>query len=152
MYSKIQATAIKFADSYRLAFSTKNASILSSSLSPDCTRHIAPTSFLATLGLENRPISNAEYEAIVQTEFPAFASNQVTIQRMAIDEGQKSAFLLAELKCVLQNGKEYSLEFVFLLDMTESCEKVRAITQFLDTAKCTEARGLIHEILSSQRN
>lgn len=151
-YTKIQATARQFADSYKVAFSTKDASALSSSLSPDCMRHIAPSSFLASLGMEAKPISNAEYEAIVRIEFPAFTSNEVSILRTAIDETQKSAFLLAELQCTLSNGKEYSLEFVFFLDMTESCDKIKSVTQFMDTAKCVEARGFIHEILSSQRD
>ena len=124
--------------------------MLSSTLSPDCTRTVAPASFLKALGAENKPLSNPEYEALVRVEFPAFVSQQIEMHRLVVDEVQKSAFLHLEFHATLLGEKKYDLEFVFFLNMTESCDKVKSITQFLDTAACVEARGVIHDMLASQ--
>ncbi|KAJ9659604.1 hypothetical protein H2198_003017 [Neophaeococcomyces mojaviensis] len=151
-YDKLQVTATEFAQSYNKAFSTKDASFLSTTLSPECTRTILPSSFLASLGRENKPISNAAYEAVVKSEFPAFQSQKIRLNRLAIDEVQKSAFLLINVEVSLRDTHTYDLDFAFLIEMTEPCDKIKAVTQFLDTAKCVEARGKIDAILKELGN
>ena len=146
-YKKLHVTATEFIQSYNKAFSRKDASFLSTTLSPECIRTVLPSSFLASLGRENKPISNTAYEAIVKSEFPAFQSQNIQLNRLAIDDVQKSAFLLISIEVTLLDAQTYNLDFAFLIEMTDSSDKIKAVTQFLDTAKCVEARGKIDAIL-----
>src|SRR5213079_3065826 len=52
-YDTIKATAVRFMDSYNAAFSQRDVSLLSSTLTPDCARSVAPASFLPSLGVNN---------------------------------------------------------------------------------------------------
>ena len=150
-YIKIQTTARQFANSYKDAFSVKDASVLSSALTPDCKRHVLPSSFLASQGMEAKPISNAEFEAIIRNEFPAFKSCEASIVRTSVDETQKSASLIVEQKCVLTDGREYALDFAYFLDLTDDCDRIKAVTQFMDTTKFVETRVCIREVLSAKQ-
>ena len=51
----------------------------------------------------------------------------------------------------LKGRPESCLEFVFLLHMVESGDKVKSIVQFMDTAECIKERGILHDILESQK-
>jgi hypothetical protein len=150
-YDTIKATAVRFMDSYNAAFSQRDVSLLSSTLTPDCARSVAPASFLPSLGVNNVSLSNAEYEAIVQAELPAMEAARVQVARLAVDPVQKCAFVTAAFHITLKGRPESCLEFVFLLDMAESGDRIKGISQFLDTAECIKERAVIRDILSAPK-
>ena len=151
LYKTIHATATRFMDSYNSAFSQRDVSFLSSTLTQDCTRSIAPASFLPTLGVRNVSFSNTEYEAIIGAEFPAIDAARIEVKRLAVDDIQKSAFIKGDFHLTLKGQPESCLEFMFLLDMVESGDRVERIIQFVDTAESMKGRAIIHDILSNQK-
>jgi hypothetical protein len=148
----IEAAASRFVESYRAAFSQKNPVLLSKELSPDCSRTVLPSGFLASLGQVEKALSNQEYEAALQWELPGYKTNQVTLRRTEIDDRKKSATVWVEFAHVLTNEKQYRLDFLFLLDMNDSCDSIKAITQFLDTAKCGECFAQIAQIKGGEES
>ena len=137
-FTKINATVDAFVASYRAAFDSKDASALSATLSPDCTRLMQPQSFADTLGLQHNPISIPDYEAIARSTLPNFEVGRIDIDEVVIDAGKRTATFRMITYVQLKDGVKDIVKFVFKLDLTESCDQVKAVVQTADTAKSSD--------------
>ena len=149
-YAKLTQTAESFVAGYQAAFESKDASKVSLTLTHDCTRMLQPKAFAETLGFQHNPISVAEYEAVVASELTALVVGRIDMERLVVDTEKKAASLKVDIHIQLKNGAKHVMEFVYMLDFTESCEQVKAINQFADTAKINEVLSQIKAIVIGQ--
>jgi len=149
-YSKIHTTLKAYLDGYREAFSTKDAIKLSKTLTPDCVRSMQPKAFANLLGLTHNPITVADYEAIAVNELPALEVKRVDIVKLIIDPEKKTACVKTDLHCLMKSGAKENLEFVFMLDFTDSCDQVKAVIQFADTQKISVIVEQIKALVAGQ--
>lgn len=150
-YSKISATVKTFLSSYQATFSEKDPSKLSTTLTPDCIRSMQPKAFAETLGLSHNPISVADYENIAKNEVPALTVGQIDLEQLTVDTEKKTASIKVNIHVEMKDGPKEMLEFVYFLDFTDSCDQIKAVVQFADTAKINDIVAMIKDIMTNQQ-
>jgi len=75
----------------------------------------------------------------------------VEIKKIVIDEAKRTAMVWSHHYLTMKGRKEVLLEFVFMLDMNESADKVDKIVQFMDTAECANYMEMMKEVMKDQQ-
>ena len=129
-----------------------NISALSSTLSSRCKRYFAPASFFsAAPEMANYGMSNAEYEAHMEPEIAVLETWRIEMKKTVIDEAKRTAVTWSSHYLTMTGRKEVLLEFVFMLDMDETGEKVDKIVEFIDTADCVKYTAMMQEVVKEQQ-
>jgi hypothetical protein len=106
-----------------------------------------PTIFATDiLRLQRNPMTVAQYEEMVQGELVALDVGTIDLQREIIDTENKTAALRVNIHINLKDGSRDVLDVMFILDMTDDCEQIKAVVEFADTAKIRGVVAKIHEI------
>jgi hypothetical protein len=133
----IEATTRECILSYEAASNpSKNASLISRSLSSSCTRLIVPWNFLASMGaLElDRLVPNAEYERLFAADLKVthFPSGTTDILDLTIDETARKSAARTSHIIEFSDGDEMTLEFAWFFDLEVDGTKVKRIVEFCD--------------------
>jgi hypothetical protein len=151
LYKTIHNTASNTVLSYSQESVGANVSAFSATLSPTCKRYFAPASFFATTPeMANYGMSNAEYEAHMAPEIAILETWRVEIKKIIVDEAERTAMTWSNHYLTMKGRKEVLLEFVFMLDMNETGEKVDKILEFIDTAECVKYVQMMQEVSKEQ--
>lgn len=97
-------------------------------------------------------LSNAEYEERMAPEIVALETWRVDIKKIIVDEAERTAMVRSDHYLTLKGRKEeVLLEFVFILDMDETGEKVDKVEQFMDTTECYKYLQMMREVAKEQQ-
>jgi hypothetical protein len=153
LYQTIHNTASKTVLSYSQENCGSDVSAFSATLTPTCKRYFAPSSFFAaTPELANYGLSNAEYEAHMAPEMTILEKWRVEIKKIIVDEAKRTAMVWSHHYLTMKGQKEVLLEFVFMLDINETGEKVDKIVEFVDTAECDKYVQMMQEVAKEQQS
>jgi hypothetical protein len=100
--------------------------------------------------MANYGMSNAEYEAHMAPEIAILETWRVEIKKIIVDEAERTAMTWSNHYLTMKGRKEVLLEFVFMLDMNETGEKVDKILEFIDTAECVKYVQMMQEVSKEQ--
>ncbi|KAI3336321.1 hypothetical protein HD806DRAFT_1878 [Xylariaceae sp. AK1471] len=133
----IEATTRECILSYEAASNaSKNASMISRSLSPSCSRLIVPQNFLASMGAPepDRAFPNGEYESLFASDLKAthFPSGGTTILDLTIDETAKRSAARTSHVIEFSDGEKMTLEFAWFFELLDDGTKVKRIVEFCD--------------------
>jgi hypothetical protein len=152
LYQAIRNTATKTVLSYTQENCGSHLSALSATLTPTCKRYFRPSSFFAgSPEMASYGLSNAEYEARMAPEIAALETWRVDIKKIIVDEAERTAMVRSDNYLTLKGRKEVLLEFVFILDMDETGEKVDKVEQYMDTAECYKYLQMMEEVAKEQQ-
>jgi hypothetical protein len=150
VYRAIDDTIKAFLQSYGAAIASKDASVLSQTLSPDCVRGIAPLSFLKALNAEALGAeSNAQYETRMAGELQLTESARTELREVVVDVVAKKASAHVAHYCKLMGKDEFLLEFVWFFQFTEDGSRITKISEFIDTAECFKYIELMQQVAKS---
>ena len=153
LYQTLHDTASKTILSLSQENCGSNISAISSTLSPRCKRYFAPASFFsAAPEMANCGMSNAEYEAHMAPEIAVLETWRIEMKKIVIDEAKRTAVTWSSHYLTMKGRKEVLLEFVFILDMDETGEKVDKVVEFIDTADCVKYTGMMQEVAREQQS
>ncbi|KAI0161504.1 hypothetical protein GGR57DRAFT_518693 [Xylariaceae sp. FL1272] len=149
-----------FLDTYELATSASDASILSRDLSPDCHRYIRPSATLKAFGLDpNKAESNETYSARMAGELSLMtvAKANLVEDSIVIDAEAARAACRSEHTLVFKGQtQEIGLEFAWTFDFevttgahgTEA--KIKKLVEFIDTAESIKFFQLVSGYVKAQ--
>ena len=147
LYQTLHDTASNTIPYYSQERSGSDISALSSTLSPTCKRYFAPSSFFsATPEMANYGLSNAEYEAHMAPELAILETWRIEIKKIIVDETERTAMAWSSHYLTMKGRKEMLLEFVYILDMDETGEKVEKVVAFVDTAECVKYVAMMQDV------
>lgn len=150
LYQILQDTATKFIFSYSQSeYEYRGTSTLSTTLAPTCKRYIAPSSYLGVVAASHG-LSNAEYEAHMAPELALLETWRVEVKDIVVDETKKTAVAWSDHYCTMKGRKEYKLEFMCMLDMDDTGDKINKIVAFIDTAECAKYMAEKNEVAKEQ--
>jgi hypothetical protein len=151
LYQAIRNTATKTVLSYTQENCGSHLSAFSATLTPTCKRYFHPSSFFAgSPEMASYGLSNAEYEARMAPEIAVLETWRVDIKKIIVDEAERTAMVRSDHYLTLKGRKEVLLEFVFILDMDETGEKVDKVEQYMDTAECYKYMQMMEEVAKEQ--
>ena len=136
---RLYDTAQDFAHSYDQDKAGKDIKQLSRTLTPDCRRYFAPSSFVASMpsmaaGLTNKQFEDHECPVLIDPGI--FESWTVEVTDITIDEHQRKVVLRTLYKQVPKKGAKVEFDSMFTLRMTYDGEKIWEIVEYMDTACC----------------
>ncbi|KAI1269581.1 hypothetical protein F5Y18DRAFT_370657 [Xylariaceae sp. FL1019] len=147
-------------ETYELATSANDASILSRDLSPGCHRYLRPSATLKAFGLDpNKPESNETYSTRMAGELALLAVAKVDLveDSIVIDADAARAACRSEHTLVLKGQtKETVLEFgwTFDFEVTEDASgteaKIKKLVEFIDTAESMKYFQLMSEYVKAR--
>ncbi|OTB02043.1 hypothetical protein M426DRAFT_25056 [Hypoxylon sp. CI-4A] len=133
----METTLTTFLENYHIAVRDKNASLLSAVLSPDCTRHLKPSSFVDAYPFIKGAETNAEYKARMTPEIALMEETRAKILESAVDPANRTASARAEHWTKIANREPTTLEICWFLDFTDDGTKISRVVEFIDTAVAT---------------
>jgi len=151
LYQTIHKTATKTVLSYTQEKCGADLSVFSATLTPTCKRYFRPSSFAGSLEMASYGLSNAEYEARMAPEIAILETWRVDIKKIIVDEVERSAMVRSDHHLTMKGRKEVLLEFVFILDLDETGEKVDKVEQYMDTAECYKYMQIMEEVAKEQQ-
>lgn len=152
IYQTIHNTATKTVLSYTQEKCGADMSVFSATLTPTCKRYFRPSSFFAgSPEMASYGLSNAEYEARIAPEIAVLETWRIDIKKIIVDEVERTAIVRSDHHLTMKGRKEVLLEFVFILDMDETGEKVDKVEQYMDTAGCYNYMQIMEEVAKEQQ-
>jgi hypothetical protein len=151
LYQTIHNTASKTILSYSQENCGTSLLAFSETLTPTCKRYFGLASFFAaTPEMADYGLSNAEYEAHMAPEIAILETWRVEIKKTIVDEAKRTAMVWSNHYLTMKGLKEVLLEFVFMLEMNETGEKVDKIVEFMDTEECVKYVQMMQEVAKEQ--
>jgi hypothetical protein len=148
-YIRMSETARAFAASYPAAFKEKDATKMSTTLTQECIRTMEPKSFARLVNQSSMTVK--EYEDRMSAEFQVMELGSMHFEKMVIDTKSRSVSARASGNMKLKDGRTDILEFVFFLDLTDDLRQIKAIRQFVDSAKANEVLAHFQAILADRK-
>jgi hypothetical protein len=146
-YETARETVLSFAASYKAAIDAQDSTKLSATLTPDCMRTVEPESFARNAGVT--PMTVKDYENRILSEYQVMKDMDMkNIQKLVIDTKARSVSARISGDVTWKDGRTDVLEFVFMLDLTDDFRKIKAIAQFIDTAKAQDVLANIQASLA----
>ncbi|KAL6917131.1 hypothetical protein FSHL1_008215 [Fusarium sambucinum] len=139
--SKIKEDNIRqFVNSQALSIEAKDPKLVSTTLSDNCRRLIAPTSFMKSMGLPDEMIkqgsSNEVYEQQFMMQIPFVESTSCNIHDISLDQQKlKATVHLTHRIKLLGVDETFLIENMILLDFDERGERIEKIVEFTDVAE-----------------
>ena len=144
----IDKTAREFLLSYRDASAQKEPELLVRALAPDCTRQLAPSSYLAAVGLPpGFLLTNDMYKGKWAEQLPAVIIQSTDILSLVVDAASLKAAAIAAHNAQFSDGEVRTLEFAYFLDFSEDGSKIAKILQFSDTDGSLKFQVKVDELL-----
>ncbi|KAI1078634.1 hypothetical protein F5B20DRAFT_546771 [Whalleya microplaca] len=129
----IEATTREFLMTYQDGAAHKDPSIISRNLSPDCSRQIAPASFMKSVGAPpDLQFSNDAYQSLFEKDLEASAVLKSDILNLTIDAHARKAAARTVYHGKFTDGEEMSMEFAWFLDFNDDGTKVTHIVEVVD--------------------
>ncbi|KAI3323927.1 hypothetical protein HD806DRAFT_495993 [Xylariaceae sp. AK1471] len=146
--SVLQNTINTFVSNNTLAVKTKDTSLLSAILTPDCIRLYRPLSIINRYPAFFKPrLTNADYEAQMEHELRTMQDVSQEITSTIIDTAERKAVIWTEQTVYTINGSKNFVEVVWNLDFNEDGTRVKQILEFIDTA---ESIKVVEQMLSTK--
>ncbi|KAI0876160.1 hypothetical protein GGS24DRAFT_452152 [Hypoxylon argillaceum] len=140
-----QKTIDTFIKNNTLAVKKKDTTLLSSVLTDDCIRMYRPLSFVRQYPQFFKPqITNADYEAQMESELLTMQDASQNITRTVIDTTQRAATVWVE-KTVHTAASSSTVEVVYDLSFTGDGSQISQVVEFVDTS---ESIKVLEQILS----
>ncbi|GJC88641.1 hypothetical protein ColLi_11479 [Colletotrichum liriopes] len=130
----IKATAEAFLASYEDGSAQNDATIINRNVTPDCTRHLLPSSVPEVLGLPaDFSIDNQTFQDVFAKDIQFLKFRNGVISNLVIDtEARRAAFTAVSEVAVVDREESYPFECSFTLYFTEDGSKIRKVIEFLD--------------------
>ncbi|KAK4654150.1 hypothetical protein QC762_0062600 [Podospora pseudocomata] len=133
------------------ATTQKNPSLLSSVLSPDCLRYIAPASFLASIGAPpDVAFDVATWEAQYTSESRFIGTKSVDITHLVVDAetmtGAARTVYVDNLHLANGENEEVKLDVSWFVKFNENGENITEVTGILDGLVFVEVHRRIREL------
>jgi hypothetical protein len=153
-YETICTTATKFVLSTNPipSTTTPDSDAILSVRTPSCLISYGPSSFLESSPITN-PMDNDQYIAHLHRICPLLETWRTEIKEIFVDETKRSAIVRADHYMTLKGRDEPSKnDFMWLLSLTESGEKVERAIEFMDSAASLKFMGDLKAIAMEMQN
>ena len=142
----LQDTINSFVANNTTAVKTKDYSLFSSVLAPDCVRLYRPLSFVNRYSqFFKAEITNADYEAQMKVELQVMQDVSQKITRTIIDTEQRAAVIWSEQTVYTVHGEKNVVEVVWDFSFTEDGRRIVQIMEYVDTY---ESAKVLEQMLS----
>ncbi|GKT47483.1 uncharacterized protein ColSpa_07664 [Colletotrichum spaethianum] len=130
----IKATAEAFLASYEDGAAQNDPAIINRNVTPDCTRHLLPSSVPGALGLPaDFSIDNTTFQDVFAKDIQFLKFRNGVISNLVIDtEARRAAFTAVSEVAVVNSEESYPFECSFTLYFNEDGSRVRKVIEFLD--------------------
>ncbi|KAM0351199.1 hypothetical protein HYE67_001370 [Fusarium culmorum] len=136
--SKVNEDTVRqFANSQARRIEAKDPKLVSSTLANNCRRHMAPASFMKSMGLPDelakQGSSNETYEQQFAMQMPFVESTLCNIHDISLDQQDLKAtvHLTHQIKLLGMEEKNF-IENMILLDFDKQGERIEKIVEFTD--------------------
>ncbi|KAI1378048.1 hypothetical protein F4677DRAFT_414296 [Hypoxylon crocopeplum] len=133
----MENTVKEFLSSPAAAVRAKESSLLSTTLSTDCTRQLKPASFVNTYPFIKAVETNTEHDARMAPALMTMEESRVEIQEIVIDHVRRKASVHAEHWTKIVGCEPNALEICWYMSLTEDGKKISRVVEFIDTAAAT---------------
>ncbi|KAI3540741.1 hypothetical protein CABS01_03143 [Colletotrichum abscissum] len=143
----IEATAETFLASFEDGSVQNDPAIINRTLTPDCTRHILPSSVSEVLGLPaNFSIDNVTFQKVFAKDIKALKFRNGIISNLVIDtEARRAAFTSIFDVVVVGSGEKFASEASFTLYFNENGSKITKVIEFLEKDSTVRMAGVHKE-------
>ncbi|KAF4962558.1 hypothetical protein FSARC_9336 [Fusarium sarcochroum] len=141
---KIEATLVSFLAAYEDGKAQNNPSLINRDVTPDCLRHLLPTSLCKSLGLPpDFAMNNEIYEQNYANDLKLGGVHDTVNTNLVIDVDASKAALTTKSDLTFNEGDLLVLEFAWFFDLNEDGSKIKRVVEFADpdAVKAMEARG-----------
>jgi hypothetical protein len=138
MYQKLHTAASTFVLTNKPISSVSDNAAMLSARSPECQVHYAPSSYQSLVPQIRGSFSNDQYTGRMAAVFPLVENVHIEIKEIIVDEAKKSVVVWAVHCLTPKRRTEAKNEFMWLLNMDETGEKVKKAVAFVDTAGSVE--------------
>ncbi|KAK0666030.1 hypothetical protein QBC41DRAFT_305572 [Cercophora samala] len=151
LHQKLQSTLKTFLHGPIEATTHKTPSFVSSVLSPDCLRYIAPASFLASIGAPaDFAFDVATWEAQYAHEASFIGTKSVDITHLVVDPetmtGAARTVYIDNLYLANGGKEEVTLDVSWFVKFGEKGEKITEVTEILDGLVFVDVHRRIKEL------
>ncbi|CAF3605502.1 unnamed protein product [Fusarium graminearum] len=139
--SKVNEDTVRqFANSQARSIEAKDPKLVSTTLADNCRRHIAPASFMKSMGLPDelakQGSSNETYEQQFATQMPFVESTSCNVHDISLDQHNlKATVHLTHQINLLGTEKDFFIENMILLDFDKQGERIEKIVEFTDVVE-----------------
>jgi hypothetical protein len=149
LYATMAATLQAFLKDLEIARDTQQISALSAHLTPDCQRHLGPSTFLKLAGLPPATVlNNTAYEGVLAAELSVMESGSSVIIESTIDVEARKASMLTTFIGTLCGGQPTPvLNFTLFVDFTDDGSLIRRVVQWLDPEPALEESALVQQLV-----
>jgi hypothetical protein len=154
IYDIIYSTATKFVLSTNPGPSTTtpDSDAILSVRTSSCLVSYGPSSFLENSPITN-PMDNDQYLAHLRRICPLLRTWRTEIKEIFVDESKLSAIVRADHFMTLKGRDEPSKnDFIWLLTLTESGDKVERAVEFMDSAASLKFMGDVKATAMQMQN
>lgn len=132
--SNIENTVRRCLMSHKEGAETKDPSVISRGLAPNCERRIIPDSFIRALNM-NPPfnLTNDQYQAAFASDITVSAATRTDILNLTIDVTARRAAALTDNDLLLTSDETIRLEFCWFFDLNGDGTEITRIVEFLDS-------------------
>ncbi|KAK0744620.1 hypothetical protein B0T21DRAFT_358079 [Apiosordaria backusii] len=150
-HQKLKSTFTRFIHGPIDATTHKNPSLVSSVLSSDCLRFIAPASFLASIGAPpDFAFDVATWEAQYANEAGFIGTKSVDITHLVVDPETKTGaartVYIDDLNLANGEKEEVRLDVSWFVSFSEDGEKITKVTEVLDGLVFVDVHRRIKEL------
>ncbi|AEO64453.1 4a813086-347b-41eb-9ab3-be981dbc1c2c [Thermothielavioides terrestris] len=148
----MEKTLRKFLDGYVDASTHQDATLVSTTLTAECKRKLAPDSVMVALGAPPGPaLSVKEYEHIYSQSLPVARSVSVDVTHLSVDTGSKTGAARTVYVNRYIDGEEIVLDMAWFVSFAEDGEKVSDILQYVDGLEFVKWEARARELLEKQK-
>jgi len=139
-----------FFKGYIEATNTRDPSSVSTVLSPECMRALAPPSFLEAVGVpRDISISVEHYEAQYAKEIHVFSIRGYDIRNLTVDVPSRKCAAWTIYKGDISDGSDLEMQITWFLDFNEDGTKITHIVEFVDSAYTIEFHKKITSLIAA---
>ncbi|KAI8962614.1 hypothetical protein F5Y11DRAFT_182223 [Daldinia sp. FL1419] len=130
----MESTLTKYFENSTLAAQTKDVSLISAVLTPDCLRYLKPAAYAESYPSIKAVETNVEYEARMALEFAVLEESTASILEIVIDPVKRKGSAHVEHTAKVIGRDPVVLEICWYVDFTEDGKNISRMVKFIDTA------------------
>jgi hypothetical protein len=143
----METTLRTFLNGYLQASKHNDASLLSTVLTPTCTRKFLPASFLSAMGAPpDLALDVKAYEDHWTTQMRYVQAVRLDVTHLAVDTGNMTAAARSVYVDRFVTGEEMVLDMAWFLRFEEGGERVTEVVQFADGLEFVKFEAKVKEI------
>ncbi|KAK0640669.1 hypothetical protein B0T16DRAFT_201063 [Cercophora newfieldiana] len=153
LHARITTTLNEFLNGYVEAGTKSDASLLSTVLSPTCTREVAPASFLTALGMPtDLAFTNKQYEAMFAKELPVSRPTGLeSVINVVVDVISKTAAATCVYMAEFGDGVKEKMQFAWFLELDDEGARITKVLEFVDTMTAARYQKKVEELLQAEK-